>query len=67
MLSIVMPVEIDGKKIEIEKPLKVQELLKKLSLNSEGHLVVVDGRLVTEDEIVSNAESVKIIRVVSGG
>lgn len=67
MLSIVMPVEIDGKKIEIEKPLKVQELLKKLSLNSEGHLVVVDGRLVTEDEIISNAESVKIIRVVSGG
>ena len=47
--------------------MKVRELLKKLSLSSEGYLVIVNGNLVAEDEIISEGDNVKIIRVVSGG
>lgn len=67
MLSIVMPIEFDGKKIEIERPLRVRELFKKLSLNAESYLVVVNDGLAADDETISNDDNVKIIRVVSGG
>jgi len=67
MLSIHMPLEFEGKTLEIEGRLKVRELLKKLSLSSEGYLVIVNGNLVAEDGIISEGDNVKIIRVVSGG
>ncbi|MCX7856491.1 MAG: MoaD/ThiS family protein [Deltaproteobacteria bacterium] len=62
-----MPLEFDGKKMDIEKPLRIRQLLKKLSLNPEDYIVVVNDTLVTDDEIVKNEDNVKIIRVVSGG
>jgi len=47
--------------------LKVKELMKNLNLNSEEFLVVVNGKLVTEDEVIPEDAEVKIIPVVSGG
>ena len=67
MVSILMLFEFEGKKVEIERPIKVKELLKKLSLSGESHLVVVNGNLLTEDDIVRNGDNVRIIKVVSGG
>ncbi|MCD6545797.1 MAG: MoaD/ThiS family protein [Thermotogae bacterium] len=47
--------------------LKVKELMKNLNLSSEEFLVVVNGKLVTEDEVIPKDAEVKIIPVVSGG
>ncbi|HEW92281.1 MAG TPA: hypothetical protein ENF81_07045 [Thermotogaceae bacterium] len=47
--------------------LKVKELMKNLNLSSEEFLVVVNGKLVTEDEVIPEDAEVKIIPVVSGG
>jgi len=62
-----MKVEFNGKSIEVEKVTTVLKLLEKLSLNKETHLVIVNNRLVTEDYRFSQDDTVKIIKVVSGG
>lgn len=62
-----MPLILEGKKFEIGKRERVRDLLKRLNLNPEAYLVVRNGSLVTEDEIVSDEDEIKLIRVVSGG
>lgn len=62
-----MTVQNGNKKIEIDGSRRVSELLKSLGLNPESHLVIVNGRLTTEDEVIPADANVKIIKVVSGG
>ncbi len=45
----------------------VSRLLEELEVNMEGHLVVANNRLVTEDHRLGADDNVKVIRVVSGG
>ncbi|MCS7280688.1 MAG: MoaD/ThiS family protein [Desulfobacterota bacterium] len=67
MLSILMPCDFEGKRIDIDEPTTVKRLLERLSLNPESFLVLVNGRLATEEEVVKNSDIVKIVKVVSGG
>lgn len=46
---------------------RVKDLLKKLNLNPVVVLVVRNSELLTEDAVLSNADEIKIISVVSGG
>jgi sulfur carrier protein ThiS len=62
-----MNVEWEGKLYTLEKPLLVSKLLEQFSLNRESHLVVVNGKLVTEDYRLAENDEVKLIRVISGG
>lgn len=62
-----MKIFLRDKVYEFNNALKVKELMRKLNLNSEEHLVAVNGRLVTEDETIPEDAEVKIIPVVSGG
>lgn len=62
-----MTVELDGTIHEIEKPMDVSRLLRHFSLSRETHLVIVNDRLVTEDQRLGKDDRVKLIRVVSGG
>jgi sulfur carrier protein ThiS len=62
-----MPVQWNGKTVELPRPLLVSRLLENLSLSRESHLVVVNGRLATEDLRIEKTDEVKIIRVISGG
>ncbi|MCX8110378.1 MAG: MoaD/ThiS family protein [Syntrophorhabdaceae bacterium] len=62
-----MIVEIDGKTIAVEKVPNVMRLMEKLSINKEAYLVIVNDRLVTEDYRLNKDDSVKLIKVVSGG
>ena len=64
---IAMKVEWDGKEYELEKLLTVGQLLEKFSLNPEAHIVVANEKLVTEDCKLSHEDTVRIIRVISGG
>ncbi|ANE42281.1 sulfur transfer protein involved in thiamine biosynthesis [Fervidobacterium ngatamarikiense] len=43
------------------------DLLKKLGLNPEEHLIIVDGELYTEDRVIKKDKEVKIVKVTSSG
>jgi sulfur carrier protein len=62
-----MRVEWDGKVHDVDRKLTVQALLERFSLSKEAHLVTANGALVTEDRMLERDDSVKIIRVISGG
>jgi len=62
-----MYVNWEGKDYVFEKPMLVSRLLQELKVSAEGHLVVANNRLVTEDHRLDADDSVKVIRVVSGG
>ena len=64
---IAMRVEWDGRALELVKPMLVSKLLEHFSLSNETHLVIVNGRLVTEDQKIGKDDEVKFVRVVSGG
>ena len=58
--------EKNDKKIKVEAK-NVEELLKKLKINSTTVIVSVNDELVTEDYKLNKKDNVKIIPVVSGG
>lgn len=65
--EIPMIVNWDGREYTFERPMLVSRLLEELSISKEGHLVVANSRLVTEDHRLQASDSVRVIRVVSGG
>jgi len=62
-----MNVNWNGREYTFEKPMLVSRLLEELSISTEGHLVVANNKLVTEDHRLEASDSVRVIRVVSGG
>jgi len=46
---------------------KVKDLLKRLNINPVVVLVVRNSELLTEDDVLSNKDEIKIMSVVSGG
>ncbi len=71
-----IPLSLQNMKIFIErlnkkKTLKfkgrIKDLLKQLGLNPVTVLVVRNSELLTEDAVLSDADEIKIISVVSGG
>lgn len=64
---IQMKVEWDGKSYDIEKRMTGKKLLESFSLSREAHLIVANGKLTTEDQMLNTTDMVRIIRVISGG
>ncbi len=58
--------EKNNKKIKVEAK-NVEELLKKLKINSTTVIVSVNDELVTENYKLNKKDKVRIIPVVSGG
>ena len=55
------------KEINIDGEITINELLKKLNLNRESVVVIVNGEIKVEEEKVKNSDEVKIISAISGG
>jgi sulfur carrier protein len=55
------------RELEIHGPMTIINLLARLDLNREAVLVIRDGELVPGDETLSDADSVEIRPVISGG
>jgi sulfur carrier protein len=55
------------REVEIPGPIAVQALLDRLEVNRESVLVIVDGTLVTGDRIVTDAATIEVRPVISGG
>lgn len=62
-----MKVEWDGKSYDVEKKMTGAKLLESFRLSREAHLIVANGKLITEDQMLNLADTVRIIRVISGG
>jgi sulfur carrier protein len=50
---------------EFNESMRGYDLLKKLGLNPEEHLIIVDGELYTEDRVIKKDKEVKIVKVTS--
>ncbi|TLN21746.1 MoaD/ThiS family protein [bacterium] len=64
-----MPVTLILRKKEytVEGTIAVKDALKQLGLSPESHLVVRNGELLTENDVLRNGEVVKLVAVISGG
>lgn len=55
------------KEYEIEKPMTVRQALDKIGLSPESHLVLRNGELLTDKDLLKDGDEVKLIAVISGG
>jgi len=55
------------KEYELNKSMSVNKIYKRLSISPESYLAVRDGKLLTENDIVNDGDTIKIIAVISGG
>ncbi len=56
-----------NKKFQVNPNSTARDALKKLSIEPESVLVVVNGKLTTDDMILREGDKVKLVAVVSGG
>ncbi len=55
------------KKFEVKDNITARDALKKIGVEPEGVLVVVNGQLTTDDVVLRAGDKVKLVAVVSGG
>ena len=55
------------REIEVEGVKLVDQLLRRLDLNPESHLVVVNGEMATGDRRLADEDDVEIVSAISGG
>ena len=60
-------IEFRSKRLEVKSNISARDALKKLGVEPEGVLVVVNGKLATDDVILREGDQVKLVAVVSGG
>ncbi len=56
-----------NKKFEVKDNIAARDALKKLGIEPEGVLVIVNGKLTTDDALLKDGDKVKLVAVVSGG
>lgn len=65
-----MPIKFIIRKKEYsleEKAIQVKLALKQLDLSPESYLLVRDGELLNENDLLRDGDIVKVIAVISGG
>ena len=55
------------RRMEIQGPKRVKDILKELQLVPEAYLVIRKSELVTEDELIADGDDIEIRPVISGG
>ena len=62
-----MQITFRDKKYEIKGGISARDAIKKIGVDPEAVLVVVNGNLVTDDAVLKDGDDVKLVAVVSGG
>lgn len=62
-------VELDfrSQKFQVKNNITARDALKKIGIEPESVLVMVNGKLATDDVILKDGDQVKLVAVVSGG
>ena len=55
------------KEYKIKSGMTLRDTLKKIHLEPDSVLAVIDGDLITDDQILKDQQEVKLIAVISGG
>ena len=53
--------------VNVEGKVRIKDILKLLNINLETVVVVRGGKVVTEDEFVSDEDEITILKAISGG
>jgi sulfur carrier protein ThiS len=56
-----------GKEYSVPAGMTLRDALKKIGVSPEAVLAVLDGQLITDDAILKEDTSVKLVGVISGG
>lgn len=56
-----------SKKFESKSGITARDALKKINVDPESVLIVINGELKTDDVILKEEDKVKLVAVVSGG
>jgi sulfur carrier protein ThiS len=56
-----------NKQHELPAGMTVRDAVKKIGLQPETILAVVDGKLITDDTVIREGMKIKLVAVVSGG
>ncbi len=62
-----MEITFREKKWELKGNITARDAIKKIGLEPEAVLVVVNGELKTDDALLKEEDQVKLIAVISGG
>ncbi len=62
-----MKVEFEGKVREVRGGRKLIEIMKELGVSPEEYICVLNGEVVTEFEVAREGDTLKLVRVWSGG
>lgn len=66
-IRFAMQITFRDKKWELKGGITARDAMKKIGIDPESVLVVVNGTLVTDDTILRDGDQVKLVAVVSGG
>jgi sulfur carrier protein len=55
------------KKHEVKSGMTIRDALLKLDILPESVIVVKDGELITDDQILKDGDKIKLVAVISGG
>ncbi|GBE55771.1 MAG TPA: hypothetical protein ENH28_03985 [Euryarchaeota archaeon] len=53
--------------IEVDKDVKVRDILERAGINTETVIVKKDGNIVTEEEELKTGDIIEAVRIISGG
>ena len=56
-----------NQEFEVKPNQTLLQALKSLNLQPEAHLAVLNGELITEDQVLREGQTVKLVAVISGG
>ncbi len=56
-----------GKEYTLPPGMTLRDALKKIGLSPESVLAVLDGQLVTDDVVLKDGQTLKLVAVISGG
>lgn len=62
-----MNVRYNDKEFAFDQRMTAHQLLERLGVLSEAVVVIRNGEIVTEDEMLEVGDEVELIRVISGG
>jgi sulfur carrier protein len=62
-----MQITFRDKTYDTKPNITARDAIKKIGLDPESVLVVVNGKLVTDDVVLREGDEVKLVAVVSGG